>query len=725
MPSVVHVVVTRNAAGVERYVCAAAGGLVERGWEVSVIGGDPDLMPGLLADGVRWLPGGTPLEALRSLRRVGRQDVCHAHMTAAEAVATLGIPLHRAPIVSTRHFAARRGSSFLGRALAPLIAAGLSRELAISEFVASRLGRKPDAVLLNGVPTTPDRWDPSSRGVLVLQRLDAEKDTLTALRAWEASRLWEEGWSLRVAGEGRQRPALERWVAARRLPGVAFVGWVADVSRELASAGMLLASAPAEPFGLSVVEAMAAGVPVVAAAGGGHLETVGPLDGARLFPPGDFEAAAAAMRGLVPDRDRAAVSAAGRELATSRFSLEAHVDQLVGEYAAVRRARSAPHSLPASSPDGTADGLRELVVCSLEEWDEVWRRNQFFVDGLLRRNPGLRVLFVEPPADPIHDLAMRRKPEMPRVRRIDGEGRLWAFRPLKPLPRRLGFRSIDASLRAQVTLSARMLGFRNPTLWLNDVTYAPLIRSTGWPSLYDVTDDWLAAPLSARERRRFEQLEQLALEDAASVVVCSPGLAHSRGQRRPVVLVPNAVDVAHFQHPRERPSDLPRSPVAVYVGSLHESRLDIELVVEVARAQPELTLVLVGPNSLKRETRERLAFERNVVVLGVRPYHDVPAYIQHADLVIVPHLVNEFTESLDPIKAYECLASSTPTVATPVAGFRELAGGVALADRESFTWAVESVLAGNLVRTPTAEPPSWEDRAAQFEGALLSSGVKL
>ena len=46
----------------------------------------------------------------------------------------------------------------------------------------------------------------------------------------------------------------------------------------------------------------------------------------------------------------------------------------------------------------------------------------------------------------------------------------------------------------------------------------------------------------------------------------------------------------------------------------------------------------------------------NVHLLGARPYEDVPAYLQHADVVIVPHRVSPFTESLDPIKAYECLA---------------------------------------------------------------------
>ena len=44
--------------------------------------------------------------------------------------------------------------------------------------------------------------------------------------------------------------------------------------------------------------------------------------------------------------------------------------------------------------------MTDLVVVSLERWDDVWRRNQHLVAGLLQRDPDLRVLFVEPPADP-------------------------------------------------------------------------------------------------------------------------------------------------------------------------------------------------------------------------------------------------------------------------------------------------------------------------------------
>src|SRR6185503_17721678 len=120
----------------------------------------------------------------------------------------------------------------------------------------------------------------------------------------------------------------------------------------------------------------------------------------------------------------------------------------------------------------------------------------------------------------------------------------------------------------------------------------------------------------------------------------------------------------------------------VYVGSLHDARLDVELVAELAEALPQVNVLLVGPDSLVDESRRLLQRHRNTRLLGVRPYNEVPAYLQHADVVIVPHRVSPFTESLDPIKAYECLAITTPTVATPVAGFREHADTLNVVGRE-------------------------------------------
>jgi glycosyltransferase involved in cell wall biosynthesis len=361
--------------------------------------------------------------------------------------------------------------------------------------------------------------------------------------------------------------------------------------------------------------------------------------------------------------------------------------------------------------------LRELVVLSLEAWNDVWRRNQFFVDILIRRNPNLRVLFVEPPSDPLHAIRRGNLPSKPSFRRLE-RNRLNALTPIKPLPRRAGQLS-DRALLAQVALATRLIGLRQPVLWLNDATYAPLIQRTGLPSVYDITDDWLLGPLSDREVSRLRRLEDILFAHADEVVVCSDGLRRDRGKRRPVTLIPNGVDATHFRRPQPRPTDLPATPVAVYVGTLHESRLDIDVIVELAQSVPRLSIALVGPNSLSTASLSRLRETSQVILLGPRAYESVPGYLQHADVIIVPHVVSPFTESLDPIKAYECLASRRPTVATPVAGFREHADRFTIAAPDQFAARVRAALECPRSHDVEESLPSWQDRAREFEEILI------
>jgi glycosyltransferase involved in cell wall biosynthesis len=114
---------------------------------------------------------------------------------------------------------------------------------------------------------------------------------------------------------------------------VQFVGYVGDVGPYLRRAAMLLATAPAEPFGLSVVEAMAAGVPVVASCSGGHLETIGSVPGAPLFGVGDVNQAARCLAELAAEPDRRqALSDAGRVVQRQQFSLDRQVSELEGIY---------------------------------------------------------------------------------------------------------------------------------------------------------------------------------------------------------------------------------------------------------------------------------------------------------------------------------------------------------------------------------------------------------
>ncbi len=330
---IAHVVITDNFAGVERYICQVADGLAERGHQVDVIGGAPERMRAELDRSVVHRPAATVAEGARALVGARGADLVHVHMTAAEACAFLTRPVVRSPVVATRHFAAERGSTSLRRALARLTSRHLVADIAISGFVA-RSVEGPTTLIPNGVATRPQA--PLEEPVVVmLQRLDREKSPDVGLRAWARSGLGQRGWRLVVAGSGVLLPDLEDLVAELGCAAsVTFVGHVEDTDGLLARSSILLAPARAEPFGLSVVEAMSHGLAVVAAGGGAHVETVG--DAGVLFPPDDVSAAADALARLADDPDwRRAVGVALRRRQQDHYSIEQHLDRLEALYRSV------------------------------------------------------------------------------------------------------------------------------------------------------------------------------------------------------------------------------------------------------------------------------------------------------------------------------------------------------------------------------------------------------
>jgi GT2 family glycosyltransferase/glycosyltransferase involved in cell wall biosynthesis len=331
--SIVHVVVTDNFAGVERYVCEVAGALADRGHHVTTVGGDPTRMPLELDQRVVCLPASSLVGAAIVLARQRDTDLIHVHMTSAEGAAWLARLRVRVPIVATRHFARERGSSALAKALSSVTTRSIACDIAISRFVADAI-TGPSVVIPNGVPDRPQAALDSTTAVM-LQRLDREKSPAIGIRAWAASGLGRRGWRLTVAGKGELRPGLERLVDHLGATDIVeFAGQVADTDTLLAGAAVLLAPAPEEPFGLSVVEAMAHGLPVVAAGGGAHLETLGEVG--LLFTPGDVEAAAAALVALADDPVvRRSVGHRLRVRQQERFTLARHAEQLESLYRSV------------------------------------------------------------------------------------------------------------------------------------------------------------------------------------------------------------------------------------------------------------------------------------------------------------------------------------------------------------------------------------------------------
>jgi len=100
-----------------------------------------------------------------------------------------------------------------------------------------------------------------------------------------------------------------------------------------------------------------------------------------------------------------------------------------------------------------------------------------------------------------------------------------------------------------------------------------------------------------------------------------------------------------------------------YVGALSGMRLDIPLLIEIAKAKPEWSLVLVGPEDEQFLTSE-LHKLNNVYFLGSKSPTLLPNYIYSFDICLNPQVVSQVTIGNYPRKIDEYLAMGKPVVAT-------------------------------------------------------------
>jgi glycosyltransferase involved in cell wall biosynthesis len=172
--------------------------------------------------------------------------------------------------------------------------------------------------------------------VLFVGRLAAQKGVTTLL---EAVPLLRSPAAVVLVGDGPLRPALERQAARVAPSRVRFQGFVphADVPAWLAAADVLVLPSVYEELGSVLLEAMAAGLPVVASAVGGIPDALGPAG--RLVPAGDPAALAAAVDEVLDDPALAAELTAAARRRAAAFSWDTLAGQVLEVYRQVVEGR--------------------------------------------------------------------------------------------------------------------------------------------------------------------------------------------------------------------------------------------------------------------------------------------------------------------------------------------------------------------------------------------------
>jgi glycosyltransferase involved in cell wall biosynthesis len=185
------------------------------------------------------------------------------------------------------------------------------------------------------------------------------------------------------------------------------------------------------------------------------------------------------------------------------------------------------------------------------------------------------------------------------------------------------------------------------------------LKEFGSVTIYDLLDAWDTALGALWYSRKKEQ----AIIEASDILVATAPLLVERLQLmsgRPVELLPNAANLRLFDPHKTypRPADMPSAEWSmIYFGALWGEWFDWQLVISAAHRYPSANVILIG--DYRQQCPEKLP---NLHFLGLKPQSDLPAYLAHSDVAILPWKVSPITLAVSPIKVYEFLAMRKPVV---------------------------------------------------------------
>lgn len=350
--------------GADQQLLSAAREMLARGHEVFVISLTPLGPMGLEARSLgipteslgmaRGIPDPRGLLRLARLVRAWRPDVLHSHMVHANLMARALRLLVPVPVlVSTIHNISEGGALLMAgyRVTNGLVDhMTIISEAAADRFVRDRIiPRKLLSVIPNGVNADEFRNVPTgareslrrSLGLdgefawLAVGRFEIAKDYPNMLHAFAKVREQEPRAVLLLVGRGSLQADTESLAAALDLESaVRFLGVRRDVPEILSAADGYLMSSAWEGMPMVLLEAAAAGLPIVTTAVGGNLEVVGDGESGFLVPPRDADALGEAMLRLMglSDADRRAMGERGRERVRSRYGLGRVVERWMELY---------------------------------------------------------------------------------------------------------------------------------------------------------------------------------------------------------------------------------------------------------------------------------------------------------------------------------------------------------------------------------------------------------
>lgn len=350
----------REIGGGERHLADLANNLATRGHEIfaAIAPGSPlrSVLSSVASENIIESPMRNALSVRSALRlarlvREQRIEIVHAHVARDYPLAALAAGRSGARLVLTRHvlfplskihrLTLRRTSQVI--AVSQAVADGLRAQnifpagkiITIHNGIDVKRFERESGV--EGVPSANHAQDAVANRrmrVGMIGHLAPIKGQEEFIRAAAIVCRSRNDVDFIIAGEdksrdGANRKSIEKLLGELELKDrVRLTGWTDEVASLLGTLDLFVSPARSEPFGLSIVEAMAAGVPVIATASEGAREIIDADDSGCLVPIGDVAALAKAIPDLLGDaNERKRLARNARAVVNAKFTLQQMVDR--------------------------------------------------------------------------------------------------------------------------------------------------------------------------------------------------------------------------------------------------------------------------------------------------------------------------------------------------------------------------------------------------------------
>ena len=329
---------------------------------------------------------------------------------------------------------------------------------------------------------------------------------------------------------------------------------------------------------------------------------------------------------------------------------------------------------------------RDIIVYGMQAWDfNIATTCKYTAIEMSKNN---RVLYVNPPLQRSSALFHKNDPSIQKRLRINKglendivkeSDSLWVLYPKTVVesinwiksPKIFNFfnKINDKRYAKQVLLAVKKLNFSNYILFndnsmITGFYFKELLKPAIF--IYLLRDAVIHVDYHKRHGTR---LQPLIIKKADFAVANSDYFADYERQTNPrSYMIGQGCDLKMYNDKNgtlKIPDDIKsiKKPIIGYVGFLTTIRLDIDVLVYIAKQKPNWNLVLVGPEDDGFKNSELHKLD-NVYFLGKKNPDELAAYIKGFDVALNPQVVNAITDINYPLKIDEYLAMGKPTVAT-------------------------------------------------------------